>query len=260
MVHTQRRQPARCCPPLELPTHARADAYVAMYAVDALRQLAAKLLERAELARFTHQGEALRPFAAVLRHSGGTAGGVGGLPAPRARAPNGPAATACAAWSAQHPALGGCEAALPLPPTSVDVLLAQKFASGGIQHQLGGVPLVGGGTQPSTSLVGPAPHRATHADSPAVRELAVACVAHAVSAHPHGLCSGWRSVLAALALAARDPSPTVMGQALDALQPVVEALYRPGGHSLLRWVGQGLRRGAWLAAPSAGRRSLPPGW
>ncbi|EFN53507.1 hypothetical protein CHLNCDRAFT_13798, partial [Chlorella variabilis] len=38
------------------------DAYVAMYAVDALRQLAAKLLDRAELARFTHQGEALRPF------------------------------------------------------------------------------------------------------------------------------------------------------------------------------------------------------
>lgn len=41
-----------------------------MYAVDALRQLVAKLLDRAELARFTHQGEALRPFAAVLRHSG----------------------------------------------------------------------------------------------------------------------------------------------------------------------------------------------
>ena len=47
-----------------------ADAYVAMYAVDALRQLAGRLLDRAELARFTHQGEALRPFAAVLRHSG----------------------------------------------------------------------------------------------------------------------------------------------------------------------------------------------
>jgi Sec7-like guanine-nucleotide exchange factor len=117
-----------------------ADAYVAMYAVDALRQLAAKLLDRAELARFTHQGEALRPFAAVLRHS----------------------------------------------------------------------------------------------DSPAVRELAVACVAHAVSAHPRGLGSGWRSVLEALTLAARDASPTVVGQALDALQPVVEALFRPAGHTLLR--------------------------
>lgn len=52
-----------------------------MYAVDALRQLAAKLLERAELARFTHQGEALRPFAAVLRHSGGCGRGVLGAPA-----------------------------------------------------------------------------------------------------------------------------------------------------------------------------------
>ena len=103
-------------------------------------ELAAKLLDRAELARFTHQGEALRPFAAVLRHS----------------------------------------------------------------------------------------------DSPAVRELAVACVAHAVSAHPRGLGSGWRSVLEALTLAARDASPTVVGQALDALQPVVEALFRPAGHTLLR--------------------------
>lgn len=46
---------------------------MATYAVDALRQLAAKLLDRAELARFTHQGEALRPFAAVLRHSGAPA-------------------------------------------------------------------------------------------------------------------------------------------------------------------------------------------
>ena len=32
-----------------------ADAYVAMYAVDALRQLVAKLLDKAELARFTYQ-------------------------------------------------------------------------------------------------------------------------------------------------------------------------------------------------------------
>jgi len=55
-------------------TLCQTDAYVAMYAVDALRQLAAKLLDRAELARFTHQGEALRPFAAVLRHSGAVCG------------------------------------------------------------------------------------------------------------------------------------------------------------------------------------------
>lgn len=81
----------------------------------------------------------------------------------------------------------------------------------------------------------------------------MACVAHAVSAHPRGLGSGWRSVLAALALAAGDASPTVVGQALDALQPVVEALYRPGGHTLLRWVGGGLL-GALAGSPGAGSR------
>jgi len=40
-------------------------------AADALRQLVAKLLvraERAELTSFTHQDEALRPFVAVLKH------------------------------------------------------------------------------------------------------------------------------------------------------------------------------------------------
>lgn len=57
-------RPLFCC------LYCFADACVAMYAVDALRQLTTKLLDRAELARFTHQGEALRPFAAVLRHSG----------------------------------------------------------------------------------------------------------------------------------------------------------------------------------------------
>lgn len=40
---------------------------VALYAVDSLRQLVAKLLVRAELEHFTHQEEALRPFVAVLR-------------------------------------------------------------------------------------------------------------------------------------------------------------------------------------------------
>ncbi len=72
------------------------------------------------------------------------------------------------------------------------------------------------------------------ADSPAVRELAVACMAHAVSAHPHGLGSGWRAVVEVLGLATRDASPTVAGQALDALAPVAEALFRPAGHTLLR--------------------------
>lgn len=40
---------------------------VALYAVDSLRQLVAKLLVRAELEHFTHQEDALRPFVAVLR-------------------------------------------------------------------------------------------------------------------------------------------------------------------------------------------------
>jgi Sec7-like guanine-nucleotide exchange factor len=43
------------------------DSSLAMYAVDSLRQLVAKLLARAELAHFTHQEDALRPFVAVLR-------------------------------------------------------------------------------------------------------------------------------------------------------------------------------------------------
>ena len=39
-----------------------------MYAVDSLRQLVSKLLARAELAYFTHQEEALRPFCFILRY------------------------------------------------------------------------------------------------------------------------------------------------------------------------------------------------
>ena len=44
--------------------------------VNALRQLATKLLlraERAELTSFSHQDEALRPFVAVLKHCDSTA-------------------------------------------------------------------------------------------------------------------------------------------------------------------------------------------
>ena len=44
---------------------------VASFAVNALRQLAAKLLvraERAELTSFTYHDEALRPFVSVLKH------------------------------------------------------------------------------------------------------------------------------------------------------------------------------------------------
>ncbi|CAD7699204.1 unnamed protein product [Ostreobium quekettii] len=44
------------------------DQTVAMYAVDSMRQLVGKLLSRSELAHFTHQGEALRPFVMVEKH------------------------------------------------------------------------------------------------------------------------------------------------------------------------------------------------
>lgn len=111
---------------------------VAAYAVDALRQLVAKLLvraERAELTSFTHQDEALRPFVAVLKHC----------------------------------------------------------------------------------------------DSAAVREQTVQCIAQAITAHPKGLGSGWRSVLEVLIVAAADSAAAVVNQALDALQPVIAALYADVG-------------------------------
>lgn len=111
---------------------------VAAYAVDALRQLVAKLLvraERAELTSFTHQDEALRPFVAVLKHC----------------------------------------------------------------------------------------------DSAAVREQTVQCIAQAITAHPRGLGSGWRSVLEVLIVAAADSAAAVVNQALDALQPVIAALYADVG-------------------------------
>lgn len=46
-----------------------------------------------------------------------------------------------------------------------------------------------------------------HSDSPAVRELAAACVVQAITAHPRGLGSGWRSVIEALTVAAGDSAP-----------------------------------------------------
>ena len=42
---------------------------VAMYAVDSLRQLAMKFLERDELANYTFQNDFLRPFVVVMRQS-----------------------------------------------------------------------------------------------------------------------------------------------------------------------------------------------
>jgi hypothetical protein len=42
---------------------------IAMYAVDSLRQLAMKFLERDELANYTFQNDFLRPFVVVMRQS-----------------------------------------------------------------------------------------------------------------------------------------------------------------------------------------------
>ena len=73
-----------------------------------------------------------------------------------------------------------------------------------------------------------------HCDGPGVREFAVRCIAGAITAHPRGLGSGWRSLLQALTIAASDHNAAVVDQALDALQPVVEALYRGWqGHAFL---------------------------
>ncbi|GKD28495.1 brefeldin A-inhibited guanine nucleotide-exchange protein 5-like protein, partial [Tanacetum coccineum] len=44
------------------------DAKVAMYAIDALRQLSVKYLERSKLASFTFQNDILRPFVILMRN------------------------------------------------------------------------------------------------------------------------------------------------------------------------------------------------
>ena len=72
-------------------------------------------------------------------------------------------------------------------------------------------------------------------DAPAVRELAVACVAHAIHAHRKRLgVSGWRAGIEALTIAAADASPAVVTQALDALASVFSAVETIDG------VGHGL--------------------
>jgi len=43
---------------------------VAMYAIDSLRQLAMKFLEREELANYNFQNEFLKPFVVVMRRTG----------------------------------------------------------------------------------------------------------------------------------------------------------------------------------------------
>lgn len=42
---------------------------IAMYAIDSLRQLGMKYLERAELANFTFQNDILKPFVVLMRNS-----------------------------------------------------------------------------------------------------------------------------------------------------------------------------------------------
>lgn len=45
------------------------DEKIAMYAIDSLRQLGMKYLERAELANFTFQNDILKPFVFLMRNS-----------------------------------------------------------------------------------------------------------------------------------------------------------------------------------------------
>lgn len=45
------------------------DEKIAMYAIDSLRQLGMKYLERAELANFTFQNDILKPFVILMRNS-----------------------------------------------------------------------------------------------------------------------------------------------------------------------------------------------
>ena len=120
-VVSQHLVSAACC----------SDTYVAMFAVDALRQLADKLLCRDELAGFASQGEAIRPLGSVLRCS----------------------------------------------------------------------------------------------DAVAVRELAIACVAHIVDSHADRIVGGWWAVIDALCVAASDSSPEVLAHAIDVMKPVFKALY-----------------------------------
>lgn len=120
-VVSQHLVSAACC----------SDTYVAMFAVDSLRQLADKLLCRVELAGFASQGEAIRPLGSVLRCS----------------------------------------------------------------------------------------------DAVAVRELAIACVAHVVDSHADRIVGGWWAVIDALGVAAADSSPEVLALAIDVMDPVFKALY-----------------------------------
>lgn len=45
------------------------DEKIAMYAIDSLRQLGMKYLERAELTNFTFQNDILKPFVIIMRNT-----------------------------------------------------------------------------------------------------------------------------------------------------------------------------------------------
>lgn len=55
---------------------------------------------------------------------------------------------------------------------------------------------------------------------------------HNLDPRPKTLYAGWRSILEALKVAAADVDPAVVNHALDAVQPVIEALYSSGGAHL----------------------------
>ncbi|BDA49435.1 probable Brefeldin A-inhibited guanine nucleotide-exchange protein [Coccomyxa sp. Obi] len=68
-----------------------------------------------------------------------------------------------------------------------------------------------------------------HAESAVVREMTVQVIAQAITTHPQGLGSAWRSVLQALTVAAADSAAPVVAQALEAMRGVADALFRGCG-------------------------------
>ena len=65
-----------------------------------------------------------------------------------------------------------------------------------------------------------------HSGSAGVREQVVALITHSITTHPHGLGSGWRSVLQSLAVAMADNKSVVVEAALSATEAVIAATYK----------------------------------
>jgi hypothetical protein len=201
---------------------------VALYAVDALRQLVARLLARAELANFTHQARRGGRYMAGLGEEG--AGGAAARPgrAPGARRLQG----------AERPRLrAGCfvraSSTRQPAPAPERPPLARAAA-------------------PQEDALRPFVAVLRQCDEPAVRELAVHCVMQAVASHPRGLGSGWRMATQALRLGAADSAPAVMAQAQEALQARSRRAFggraRGGGG---RVAGR-LRTNSWLGVGHLG--------